>query len=76
MSDLEEQKRHAEIAAKDEQYLNEDTDLVEVRDNGSKVSLLSVTAVLSIVAAPFLLATGIAFHAIKQEHFGNVFTSF
>lgn len=56
-------------------YLDEDTDLVEVRDSSSKVNVYTVAKVLAVIAAPFLIATGIAFTAVKADHYGNIFTS-
>mmetsp|Transcript_16033 Transcript_16033/g.20288 ORF Transcript_16033/g.20288 Transcript_16033/m.20288 type:complete len:270 (-) Transcript_16033:192-1001(-) len=73
--DIEVQRAAAAEKAKNEAYLNEDHDLVELRDGSTTVNAYTVAKVLSVVATPFLTATGICFHALKAEHYGNVFTS-
>lgn len=56
-------------------YLNEDTDLVELRDSATKVNIYTVAKVLSVVATPFLTATAIAFDALRARR-GNYFQNF
>ena len=70
-----EQARAAEIEEqKKEAYLNEEHDLVELRDGTTTVNAYTVAQALSVVATPFLTATGICFAALKEAHYGNVFT--
>ena len=72
--DLEYQKKLEEIHAKDEAYLNEEVDMIELHDSSAKVSAVTVSKVLTTLAAPILIAAAIAFSAVKQEHYGNGFT--
>ena len=60
MSSAEQQAADQE-AAKNEAYLNEEHDLVELRDGSTTVNAYTVAQTLSVVAAPFLTATGICF---------------
>lgn len=56
--------------------MNEEHDLVELRDGSTTVNAYTVAQTLSVVAAPFLTATGICFQALKEAHYGNMFTSY
>lgn len=45
--------------------LDEDNDLIELRDGAGSVSVILVTQVLTTVAAPFVIGFFIAFTAIN-----------
>lgn len=72
--DLEHQRKIEEIRAKDEAYLNEDVDMIELHDSSTKVSAVTVSKVLTTLAAPFSIAAAIAFSSIKDKNYGNGFT--
>ena len=49
--------------------------MVEIHDSSATVSAVTIAKVLTTLAAPILIAAGLAISALKQEHYGNNFTS-
>ena len=68
--------KEAEAAAREEAELDEDNDLIELRDgNGTTVSILMVTQTFFSLTLPFAMAILICYASILEKDYGNFFTS-